>query len=375
VLKKIIFAFAAVLLIFSAAYYIIRLSEKIDLLQTFIPEKLAVFKNVHMSGKEGDSSWEIFAKEGWTGRDKNATTLEFVTKAQIDKGGRTLIKNLTARRLRISKSKDIEVFRKAEEEKNGKRYLEAQIDFSAISNKNKKKKFSTMTADVIKFNPDTKKALMTGSVKIVKDKMTILSDKISLDLDKDIATFESRSSFTKKDSRLYANSATSYFDEDRIDMTGSVEVFQKNKTAVSDKASYDDKTKTIVLSSNVKAVIEKLKNMIKEKSAKKLKGEEAKKALQEKTVIRCDKLDLSTEKGDCTAYGSVIVSQKDKEAKSDEAVYSDDSENIVLTGNVYMKRKDDWVKANKVIVSVDKETFEAVGAVETTFKVKKGSRR
>jgi hypothetical protein len=40
-----------------------------------------------------------------------------------------------------------------------------------------------------------------------------------------------------------------------------------------------------------------------------------------------------------------------------------------------MKRKNDWVKANKVIVSVDKETFEAIGAVETIFKVKKGSKR
>ena len=374
-MKKTIFVLAAVLLIFLIAYYIIRLSEKIDLLQTFVPEKIVVFKNVHMSGKEGDSSWEIFAEEGWTGRDRNITTFEFVTRAQIDKGGRPLIKNLTARRLKISKNKDLEVFRKAENEKNGKQYLNAQIDFNAISNKNKKRKFSSLTADKIKFNPDTKKALMTGGVKIVKDKMTILSDRINLDLDKDIATFESRSSFIKKDSRLYANFATSYFDEDRLDMTGSVEVFQKNKTAVSDKASYDDKAKTIVLSSNVKAVIEKLKNMIKEKSAKKVKGEESKKALQEITVIKCDKLDLSTEKGDCTAYGRVIVSQKDKEARSDEAVYSDDSENIVLTGNVYMKRKDDWVKANKIIVSVDKETFEAVGAVETTFKVKKGSRR
>jgi lipopolysaccharide assembly outer membrane protein LptD (OstA) len=114
---------------------------------------------------------------------------------------------------------------------------------------------------------------------------------------------------------------------------------------------------------------------MKEKSAEKVKGEEAKGALQEKTVITCNRLRLSTENGDCTAYGKVLVSQKDKEAKSDEAFYQEESENIILTGNVYMKRKNDWVKANKVIVSVDKETFEAIGAVETIFKVKKGSKR
>jgi lipopolysaccharide assembly outer membrane protein LptD (OstA) len=328
-----------------------------------------------MSGREGSDSWEIYAHEGWTGRDKNVTTFEFVTNAEIDRNGRPLIKGLTARRMKVSRNKDIEVLKKVDDEKGGKQYLDALIDFNAVSNKNKKRKFSTITADVIKFNPDTKKVIVTGNVRIVKDKMTIRTENISIDLDNNMATFESRSFFIKKGSKLSADSAVSYFDEDRILMSGSIEVTQKNKIAIADNAAYDDRSKTVVLSSNVKAVIEKLKNIIREKSAEKVKGEEAKGALQEKTVITCNRLRLSTENGDCIAYGKVLVSQKDKEAKSDEAVYSEDSENIVLKGNVYMKRKNDWVKANKVIVSVDKETFEAVGAVETVFKVKKGSKR
>ncbi|MFH1709767.1 MAG: LptA/OstA family protein [bacterium] len=372
--KKIVIILLLILFI-TMVVCVIKLSEKIDLLQTFIPEKIAVFKNVHMSGRESDSSWEIFAQEGWTGRNRNATTFEFVTKAEIDKNGRSLIKGLTARRLTISRNKDIEIFRKIEEGHDGKQYLHALIDFNAISNKNRKRKFSSLAADNIKFNPSTKKALITGDVKIVKDKMTIRSDRISLDLDNNIATFESRSSFIQKGSKLQANYATTNFDEDTMFMAGSIEVVQKNKTATSDHATYDDRSKTIVLSSNVKAEIEKLKNMIKEESAEKIKGDETKKALQEKTVITCDKLKLSTEKGDCSAYGRVFVRQKEKEAKSEEAVYQEDSENITLTGNVYMKRKNDWVKANKVIVSVDKETFEAIGKAETTFKVKKGSKR
>jgi len=375
VLRKISLISTSVILFAIAAFVIIKLSDKISIIQTFIPEKIAVFKQVHMSGREGSDSWEIYAHEGWTGRDKNVTTFEFVTKAEIDKGGRPLLKDLTARRMKVSRNKDIEILKKAEGEKDGKRYLDALIDFNAVSNKNKKRKFSTITADVIKFNPNTKQALITGNIRILKDKMTIRSERISIDLDANIATFEGRSFFIKKDSKLSADSAVSYFDEDRIFMSGSIEVKQKNKTAVSDNATYDDLSKTIVLSSNVRTVIEKLKNIMKEKSAEKVKGEEAKKALQERTIITCNRLRLSTENGDCTAYGKVLVSQKDKEAKSDEAVYSEDSENIVLKGNVYMKRKNDWVKANKVIISVDKETFEAVGAVETIFKVKKGSRR
>ena len=375
VLKKILLILAAILTLSLTAFYIIKLSDKIDLLQTFIPEKIAVFKQVHMSGKEGDHSWEIFAKEGWTGRDRNVTTFEFITKADIDKNGRRFIKNLTARRMRISKNKDIEIFKKVEEDKDGKQYLNALIDFNAVSNKKKERKFSSLTADNIKFNPDTKKAVIAGNIRILKDKLLIKAELITLDLDKNIASFEGRSFFSKEDSKLFANSALAYFDEDKIFMSGSIEVTQKNKSAVSDIADYDDNAKTIVLSSNVKATIKKLQNLIKEKSAKKIKEEETKKALQEKTLITCDKLIISTEKGDCSAYGNVLVSQKEKEAKADEAFYQEDSESIVLTGNVYMKRKNDWVKANKVIVSVEKETFEAVGGVETTFKVNKGSKR
>ena len=374
-LRKISLISICVILFAIAAFIIIKLSDKISIIQTFIPEKIAVFKQVHMSGREGSDSWEIYAHEGWTGRDKNVTTFEFVTNAEIDRNGRPLIKDLTARRMKVSRNKDIEVLKKAEGEKDGKQYLDALIDFNAVSNKNKKRKFSTITADVIKFNPNTKKAIVAGNVRIVKDKMTIRTENISIDLDSNMATFEGRSFFIKKGSKLSADSAVSYFDEDRILMSGSIEVTQKNKTAVADNAAYDDRSKTVVLSSNVKAVIVKLKDIIREKSAEKVKGEEAKGALQEKTVITCNSLRLSTENGDCTAYGKVLVSQKDKEAKSDEAVYSEDSENIVLKGNVYMKRKNDWVKANKVIVSVDKETFEAIGAVETIFKVKKGSKR
>jgi len=366
---------SSVILISLVVYFIAKLSEKIDLLQTFIPEKIAVFRNVHMSGKEDSQYWEIYAEEGWTGRDKNTTTLEFVTNARIDKNGRTLIKDLKARRIRVTRNKDIEVIKSVEGEKSGKQYLSSLIDFNAISNRNKKVKFSTLSADCIKFNPNTKLALITGNISILKDRLLIRSDHISLDLDRNIATFEGRSSFYRQGSKLYANSATSDFNEDKMVLAGSIEVIQKNKTAYSDNAAYDDRLKTIILSNNVKAFIEKLKNILKEKSAKKVKGEEAKKALQERTVIICDKLALSTEKGDCKAYGHVLVSQKEKEAKSDEALYSEDSENIILTGNVYMKKKDTWVKANKVIVSVNKEIFEAAGNVETTFKVKKGSRR
>ncbi len=76
-----------------------------------------------MSGVEGENSWEISASEGWTGRNRRETTLEFISDAKINKGARPLIKDLSARRLRITNRKDITVLKKADESNDGKQYL------------------------------------------------------------------------------------------------------------------------------------------------------------------------------------------------------------------------------------------------------------
>ncbi len=348
----------------------IRTSNTINILDSFMPEKLAEIKNVHMEGRESSTeAWEIYAQEGWTGRDSNVTTFEHVTKATITRNGRILVSGLKARRMRVSKSKDVEVIKKVENEPG---YLSAVIDFNAISNRKKNKKLSTLTADDIKFNPETKSAVVSGEVTIREGKLIVRSELVAMDLDKDIASFESRSTFRKDASKMVSDRAVGFFDEDRILMLGSVEVFQKNKRATSDNAEYIDNTREIVMSPNVTVTIEKLKNAMKKESAEKYKSEESRKVLQERTVVTCDKMRILTDSGDASGYGNVHVYQKEKEAKSDRADYSEKSETVVMTGNVYMKKNDDWIKANKVIVSVNKEMFEAMGQVETTFKVKKG---
>jgi lipopolysaccharide export system protein LptA len=373
--KALPYAVFAIALIALMAF-IIWSSSGIDLIISILPDKIATMKNVHMSGTEGSNeAWEIEAKEAWTGKEKMATTFENVTNARITKNGKLMIKDLQARRMKISKNKDIEIWKNVPDDKEPEPILFAQIDFNAISNKPKKeKKLATLTADNIKFNPDRKIAVMEGKIKIVKDGLVTTSEKMSLDLDRNIATFETRSTFSKKGSKLIADRAVAYFDDDRIDMFGSVEVSQKNKTARAPRASYDDDTKLIVLYDGASAVIEKLKNMIKPGTAEKYTDEESGETLQAKTNIICDKLEISDDNSDATAYGNVRVTQKEQEARSDKAVYSENTELIYMTGHVEIKKKDGWVKAEKVIVYVDKEKFEAIGNVETTFNVKKGKR-
>lgn len=364
----------AVILLFAFVVYIIKESEKISLLETFLPEKLAVFRNVHMSGIEASGeAWEVYAKEAWTGRDKFTTVFENVTNASIAEDGRFIIKNLRARRMRIARNKDIEIIKRIDDKDAS--YLRVYIDFGAISSPPKKEmRFSYLTADNIKFNPDTKKAAIQGNIKVIKEKLVTIADKIALDLNSNTATFEGRSSFSKESARLYSDSATAFFDEDRIDMAGSVEVVQKNKRASSGYASYDDNTKEIAMVSNVRAVIEKLRNVMKKETAKKYDTEEEQRSLSTLTSIACEKLVFNTDDNNAQAFGSVYVTQTSKEARSEQAFYNEKDENIIMTGNVIMKRDGDWVKAEKVIVSVKNETFDAIGGAETTFKVKKGSR-
>jgi lipopolysaccharide assembly outer membrane protein LptD (OstA) len=375
-MKKYLYIFIALMFLSGVVFVIIE-SGKISLLNMFLPEKIATFSNVHMSGTEGtNEAWEIWAKEAWTGRDKFSTTFEHVSKANIVKNKKVMIKNLKARRIKVARNRDIEVFKSVDNDPNGGKYMYTLIDFNAISKKPKKdSKISTLTADYLKFNPTNRKAFINGHIKIVKDKLTATTETISLDLDTNIATFETRSYFVKEGSRLASNKAVADFDDEIIEMSGSIEVHQKNKSVTSESALYNDNEKCIILTTGVVAVIEKPKSLIKEASAKKYSNDESKEALVTRTILTCDRLKIMTENNDAFADGNVHVTQKDKEAKADKADYSEDKQEIVLTGNCFMKKKNDWVKADKVIVAVDKEMFEAIGQAETTFTVKKTKRK
>jgi lipopolysaccharide assembly outer membrane protein LptD (OstA) len=357
-------------LLIAAVIYVIKASEGINLISSFLPEKIATFKDVHMSGTYGShEAWEIHADEAWTGRDKFTTNFERVSKAVLYKNGRPLVVDLQARRVRLSKNKQIEVI-KSVDNMPSEAYMALKIDFGAVSNK-KEKKLAYLTADRISFNPDTKNAVIEGNVRIKREGMITSTEKIKMDLNEDIATFESRTTFKKKGSLLKAVSAEALLDDDIVFLYGSVEVTQKSKSVTSLSGKYDDNAATITLTGGVKAVIEKLKNIIKKKTADVYSSEEEKRSLSTKTVLTCDKLIIETENNDATAYGNVYLTQKDQEAKSEQAVYTESDGIIIMTGNVFMKKEKDWVKANKVIVSVDKERFEAVGNAETTFMVKK----
>ena len=86
-------------------------------------------------------------------------------------------------------------------------------------------------------------------------------------------------------------------------------------------AVYNKNGKDIRLKGKVKAVISKAGALIKEETAQKLRDNETKEILKEKTLQTSDSLILSTLNGDYRAEGNVIVEQKNRIAKSDTAEY------------------------------------------------------
>jgi len=75
---------------------------------------------------------------------------------------------------------------------------------------------------------------------------------------------------------------------------------------------------------------------------------------------------------DAVATGGVRVTQGGREATGERAEYEDATGRIVLSGKRVRLRREDgaWLEAERVVVSLKEDTFEAFGAVDTTFTVK-----
>ena len=270
------------LLILGFAYYLITPRD----MNYFIAEdsdKITRIQNIRLAGRnEGKKVWEFFAEEGQLGKNREVSQLFKIKDGKLYKDGKQVVNRLSA--------------------------------------------------DYLKYIPETKMVTLTGEVSL----------KIG-------------------NAQVKCGSATFYGDVDKeILFHAALEITQGKKIALAEEGVFYQNINELRLSRNVKAVFEKAEALIKEETADKLKNPETRKLLKEKTILTADQLDLSTKTGDAKAYGAVHVVQKEKEARADQAVYDDKEETMVLTGNVYLKKKADWVKAEKVLVSVHEDRKSVV---------------
>ncbi|OGC20075.1 hypothetical protein A2232_08180 [candidate division WOR-1 bacterium RIFOXYA2_FULL_46_56] len=321
-------------------------------------EKILEFSGSTIVGHDkGKKVWEFSSKGGWVGKEQNITNLEEVVKGSFYKDNKLQIKNFTA--AKVSAFRDSKI-------------IEAK-SANALIAIGKERKFVRIKADSLSYNPDRSESILSGNVKVSDKSETLFCQNLHIDHKEGISTARDNLRaviYGKQISTLKADSLVMDADEkEEVILNGSVEAVQGKKQAVADSAVYNKNGKDIRLKGKVKAVISKAGALIKEETAQKLRDNETKEILKEKTLQTSDSLILSTLNGDYRAEGNVIVEQKNRIAKSDTAEYSDKDEIITLTGNVYIKQKERWVKCRKVLVSVKDQTFEAFGSVEAEFKL------
>ncbi|MEE8638145.1 MAG: LptA/OstA family protein [Candidatus Margulisiibacteriota bacterium] len=384
------------LIVLGFAYYLISPRESPFFTEEKM-EKIAEFKNARISGrKKGKKVWVFFAKEGWTTKDREITYLNKVSKGSIYMDGKLVVSQLTAPRAKAYRRSDrVEAFGP----------LQAYLELGKMSKPKSKDQteWTRMTAKYLKYIPKEKRSEMKEDVVLHKKESTIYAQEIKIDHEKKIADISGKIKLKRKDGNLRADRMQYFSNEEKLEADGNVdlnifegkvetklkakhasfftdiskdmaisgglEVVQAKKLAIGQNGIYSQKKKELLIKGKAKAIFEKARIILKEETVQNLKNPEAKKILKEKTILTSDKLILSTRSGDAKASGSVFVTQKGREAKSEQALYDEKKETLTLFGKVYMKKGKDWVSAKKVVVSVKDETFEAFGAVEAEFKL------
>lgn len=395
---RLIIISAAASLVLLLLVYFIALPKKIDY-GTEKVEKILEFRNADFAGHEaGKKVWEFKAGYGWSGKDKELTNLTDITGGRFYKDGDLIVKRLSAPQIKAYRtSKIVEVYG------TGKYRIIAQVAFTG-KDRSGRRRFAAMKSNYLRYEPNLKKTFVSGNI-ILKERDTNLSgeemeinhETETADLRKDIKYRRPDVSLScdtlnyqakeeqfiawgqvksrikgQKTTLLNADHILLFADQNQaVEILGSVEAFQGKKTIVANAASYSKPQNQITFLGRVKTAIEKGEQILKEETAKKLKSKEARELLYSKTFLTSDALTLSLRSGDAQARGNVLVSQKGRQAKADQAVYSDKTENITMTGNVYLAKEKQWIKCRKIYISVNKETFEAVGSVEAEFKIKK----
>jgi hypothetical protein len=106
-------------------------SSEVSLISPQKPERLIEVKDTHIAGwSEGKKTWELYAQEGWTSRNQDATNFEKVSQGVIYENGKTIVRAMKAERVKMYKwSKMVEAFGGPE---NQPGTLEAEVDFNAL---------------------------------------------------------------------------------------------------------------------------------------------------------------------------------------------------------------------------------------------------
>lgn len=386
------------LLVLALAYQLISAREAKFKGANTVGDNVAEFSDIKLAGrKEGKPGWSFKVKDGYVSKNREFTFLNEVSEGTVFKDGQPVIKNLLAPQMRVFRDSDI-----LEAVGAGDRQLSARINLGRLSRESRDK-WADLISDSLVMRPKEKQSEISGRITIRQKRSVLraaaarlnhenktadLAGGVSL-LDNDIFLESEEMRFLGEDekleaagkvrlrieegrtiTRVKAGRADFYTDEKKeVSFWGDIEVVQGRNLAEAASGKFDRQKDELALEGNVRAVFQKAGDAIDDKLATEVRNPEARMILKEKTFLTSDRFIFATRTGDARAFGAVHVSQKGREAKADQAVYTDDDDVIVMTGNVSLKKDDKWVRANRVTISVEKETFGASGSVEAEFKI------
>ena len=368
-------------------------------------EKVLHAKDLYVTGfEDGRKSWEISSKRLSANRGSDIIEFDDVYSGNVYKKGRLIIKDIRAKKVIVTQyNNKIEAFASTIEP----RPLEASVDTAHASTvevlKEPSKGFTKILASHLEYISNLKRS-SASDVSVFDRKYIARTGTVNVDHEKNIGTMTVNPWIKAGDYTITSKMMESYYRRDMLKgssevvvkikkkrmltdikadnlffstkdysgtMNGNILLTQKGKIASSDALTFDDKEQSATLRNDVRVFIKKGSYILKESSIQRIRNVEAKEFLKEGVLLNCDSLRVSTKNGDALAEGNVLLLQKNKRAKADHAFYDEKTELITMTGNVHIEKEGEWIKTKKVVVSVNKETFEAIGDVETMFRLKK----
>lgn len=221
---------------------------------------------------------------------------------------------------------------------------------------------SILTAQTLDADLRAKRAEATGKAKLVRagGGLAGTQDRVA-------------SALAQEETTITAARMTFRWDTNEARAFDGVTVIQPDKTARAKEAFYSETAGRIELQGEV--VVEQLSGewLVKGKVIDAPTDEASKKALASKTTLTTARLVIELKARNMLAEEDVTVTQQARTATGNRATYTDKDKLLVVTGNVRMREEDgSWLRADRVVISLIEETFEALGNVETEFRVKRG---
>ena len=172
----------------------------------------------------------------------------------------------------------------------------------------------------------------------------------------------------REETTITADQMRFRWDVPEAEASGDVRVRQRDRTARAARGRYSEAEGRLVLEGDV--VVEGLTGDLLLPEGERPTSEEARQVLAAPARLACSRLTLFLRSRDMEAEEQVKLTQGARLATGDRARYTHRDRRVTVSGNVYLRDEDgNSIRADHVIIALREETFEALGNVQTEFKM------